>query len=133
VNRFIDFLLNKSFPQDHANHYMRGSVAASWSASIWMLGLLVGWLEARRPLEIYLTIVFVSAAVVGWLAAYTIGRWKEDRDRRLNDEAVTRGELPPHGVETADWQFTAWGAMPVCVALIVAQFAMWAVIYVARH
>lgn len=104
-------LLTRVYREDWANHYMRGSLAAGIGASVSM------------PAAVMLIPSFALgvAALSGIASAYLVGRWKERRDKQANDKADALGQPRPHGVETADWQFTAWGALPVALPLVVLQ------------
>ena len=119
-------MLKFMYPQDKANHYMRGAlVAAVGAVAVYAIVTLVPALAAQRRLALPLAIV---GAVV---AAYAAGRYKEWADARANAAAralwlstdQSAPFVPPHGVETADWQFTAWGATPV-VLVLAAQVAI---------
>ena len=120
----MDFLTTM-YPQDKANHYMRGSFVAGVAAAA--LIVVVALIAKREllPVPPPITWALLAAAIVGWVAAFAAGRVKERLDARANEEAAAKNEPPPHGVEVADWQFTHWGAFPVALPLAVAQFAVW--------
>lgn len=121
----IDEFMHRMYPQDKANHYMRGSAVASSSASLFMVVCAIAYHVHPLPLALLMW-VLLAAAIVGWWAAFWAGRLKERLDAQANEEAEERGDPPPHGVETADWQYTHWGALPVVVPMVVAQLLVWA-------
>lgn len=105
------------FPEiDKANHYAYGTGVAAVAAVASMV-LLVAvyrfWLHLPPPAWLPLAGA-VSAAVM----AYATGRIKERYDAEANAIALAAGQPPPHGVETADWQATAWGCVPVALPLV---------------
>jgi len=120
--------LARMYPIDKANHNMRGS----WVAMVGACATLIafGFVPLSMSLVVLVVTMLVCAAIVGALCAYGIGKWKESMDQKANDEARALYDslrtadsppfVPPHGVEVADWQFTAWGAAPVSLTLLVA-------------
>lgn len=115
---------------DHANHYVGGTIAADGGATF---GIVAGALLARNGAPLWL--IPLLGAILAPPAAYLAGKWKEARDARANAAAYrdwldTDQRTPyvaPHGVETADWQATTWGCVPVALPLM----ALWLLI-VAR-
>lgn len=110
------------FPaSDKANHYVGGTIAADVGS---IVGMLVGLFLVQQGAPRWL--VPLLAAVCAPVAAFAAGRWKEARDARQNAEAhrdwldgdQSQPFVPPHGVETADWQATAWGCVPVALPLV---------------
>lgn len=109
------------FPADKANHMVGGTIAADVGS---IVGILVGAFLAhnRMPLWLMPLLGAVGAAV----AAFAAGRWKEARDASQNaaarrdwlDGDQSTPYVAPHGVETADWQATAWGCVPVALPLV---------------
>lgn len=107
---------------DKANHYVGGTIAADAGS---IAGILVGLFLAQQGAPLWL--VPLLGAVCAAVAAFAAGRWKEARDARQNaaayrewlDTDQAQPFVPPHGVETADWQATTWGCVPVAVPLLV--------------
>jgi len=116
-------ILRTMYPQDKANHFMRGSVCGAVGAVAGMLLAIMLWKWLWPPALLAMPLL---AAIGCTVAAYAAGFWKERADARANaaayaDWLVTDQAQPfvaPHGVETADWQFTTWGAVPVAVPLV---------------
>lgn len=120
-------LFTRLFPQDKANHYMRGTIAAMVGAcaAMFVLALyFVFGLEERRLILLWWP---ATAAVASAAAAYAVGVWKESRDAIANAISRAHGGQDVHNVETGDWQFTAWGALPVSGSLLMAQLFVFAV------
>lgn len=123
----IKSVLVKMYPVDKANHFMRGTVVAMALATAAFVGLGVALHEALLPSRVPMTFsalqlaagALAISAVVGAAGAFAAGFWKERMDREANEEAIAAGVKPVHGVEVADWQFTAWGAAPVSITLLV--------------
>src|SRR6185436_355471 len=122
-------VLSKVYPQDKANHYMRGSWAAmlgsvvslvTQGAVMYSVLNVSSRMNHRFATSVLIAVMLVIAAVVATMLAFGIGFWKEHRDLESNKAAIAAGEQPMHGVETADWQFTAWGAAPVVITLLAA-------------
>lgn len=114
------------FPEiDKANHYAYGTGVAAVAAVATMALLALAYrLVLHLPVPAWLPLAgAISAAVM----AYATGRIKERFDAEANAIALAAGEPPPHGVETADWQATTWGCVPVALPLV----ALWLLI-VAR-
>lgn len=111
------------FPEiDKANHYAYGCGVAMVGAALGMMLLaLVYRLVLHLPLPLWLPL---AGAVCAAVLAYAVGRIKERFDAEANEAAVAIGQPPPHGVETADWQATTWGAVPVAVPLLVLSAAL---------
>lgn len=64
--------LTEMYPQDKANHYMRGSFVAGVVAAIFIV--IVSALERRvGAIPLLWNWALVAAAVVGWLAAFFAG------------------------------------------------------------
>lgn len=107
---------------DHANHYVGGTIAADGGS---IVGIVVGLFLVRQGASLWL--VPLLGAIGAAVAAFAAGRWKEARDARQNaaayrdwlDTDQSQPYVAPHGVETADWQATSWGAVPVAVPLLV--------------
>lgn len=118
--------LAKMYRVDLANHFMRGSVVAgsTSSAVIAVMALLVVFFAPPKDgVLLWMALMLFTACVVGAVSAWLAGEWNEKQDQKANDAADAAGQPHPHTVETADWQFTAWGALPVCVPLLVASIS----------
>src|SRR6185295_20329469 len=90
-----------TLPDDRLRHALMG-------ASIFaIVGAFVAWLGYPG-----------DARIAGALAAALAGAGKEASDYLLNKRAVARGEIPPHGVEFADFAATLGGALFVWGAAI---------------
>lgn len=85
-------------PQDKANHYAYGSIAAAISA--------------------YLLMPYgVNGQAAAMLGSSTAGAVKEVSDWVLNYLARRDGKLAPHGVEWLDFIATTAGGIPVAAVL----------------
>lgn len=91
-------------PQDKANHAVYGAGLAAVGASLAVIAGAPPW----------------AAALLGAVAAATLGLVKERLDARANAKALAAGHSPPHSVERGDVVATAVGGLLVAVPLAVA-------------
>lgn len=110
------------FPEiDKANHYAYGTGVAAVAAVAGMaLVAAVHRLVLHLQVPAFLPLL---GAVCAAVMAYAVGRAKEAFDAHANEIAAAQGLPPPHGVETADWQATTWGCVPVALPLLAAWLA----------
>lgn len=121
----FDILRGKPLPQDKANHNVGGTYAAMAGAVGTLVILTIGLrMPQLPPIPHAASFVLVAAAVMAVVIAYGAGVMKEHLDQIANDAADKAGTPRPHSVEVADWQMTAWGALPVAVPLVIAAMCL---------
>lgn len=102
---------------DKANHYAYGTGVAA-VAAVATMALLAAVYRIGLHLPPPPALLPLAGAISAAVMAYATGRIKERFDAEANAIALAAGEPPPHGVETADWQATAWGCVPVALPLV---------------